>query len=235
MDYKTQMNFNKLTNTELISAYSDIIQLLKERGVIRTKNLLGDLGEYLAIEHFNNTSGLVNLQAAPAGTQNIDAISRNGERYSIKSTSTNLTSAFHGLEPINSTVSDSQKFEYVLIMQFGDNFQLNKIIQLTWNTFLKHKKWHKTLNAWNITVTNSLIEDSEVLFEYQPEKAYSISEKRKAHKQAYEQWTNEADEQLELMYCEGKSVKELSIHFERNEGAIRTRIKKLGLDEKYAR
>ena len=52
------MELEKLTTTELIKAYSEIISLLKERGVIRTKNLLGDLGEFLAIEHFNNTSGL---------------------------------------------------------------------------------------------------------------------------------------------------------------------------------
>ena len=91
------MNLNQLNTTELINTYSEIIKLLKTRGVIRTKNLLGDLGEYLAIEHFNNTSKLSNLQAAPPGTQNTDAISRNGERYSIKSTTGNLTGVFYGL------------------------------------------------------------------------------------------------------------------------------------------
>ena len=80
------MNLNELNTTELIQAYSRIIKQLKKCGVIRTKNLLGDLGEYLAIEHFNKTAGMSNLQAAPAGTQNIDAISRNGDRYSIKAT-----------------------------------------------------------------------------------------------------------------------------------------------------
>jgi len=91
------MNLNELNTTELIQAYSGIIKQLKKRGVIRTKNLLGDLGKYLAIEHFNNTSGMSNLQAAPAETQNIDAISRNGDRYSVKSTTGNLTGVFYGL------------------------------------------------------------------------------------------------------------------------------------------
>ena len=49
------MNLNELNTTELIQAYSGIIKQLKKRGVIRTKNLLGDLGKYLAIEHFNTT------------------------------------------------------------------------------------------------------------------------------------------------------------------------------------
>jgi hypothetical protein len=94
------MNLNELNTTELIQAYSEIIKQLKKRGVIRTKNLFGDLGEYLAIEYFNNTSGMSNLQAAPSGTQNIDAISRNGDRYSVKSTTGNLTGVFYGLEPL---------------------------------------------------------------------------------------------------------------------------------------
>lgn len=125
---------------------------------------MGDLGEYLAIEHFNRTPGMSNLQAAPAGTQNIDAISRNGERYSIKSTTGNLTGVFYGLEPLNSTNTDKQKFEFVLIVKFDNDYQLEKIIQLDWDMFLKYKRWHKTMNAWNISITKSLLDEAEVLY-----------------------------------------------------------------------
>ncbi|MBO6794119.1 MAG: hypothetical protein JJ895_09415 [Balneolaceae bacterium] len=159
------MNLDKLNTTELIQAYSEIIKQLKKRGVIRTKNLLGDLGEYLAIEHFNNTAGMSNLQAAPAGTQNIDAISRNGDRYSIKSTSGKLTGVFYGLEPLNSEKIDKQKFEFVLIVKFDDDFQLENIIQLDWQLFLKYKRWHKTMKAWNISITKSLISEAEIIYQ----------------------------------------------------------------------
>lgn len=84
-------------NEEIIQLYSSLIKELKNRKIIRTKNIIGDLGEYLAISHYNNTPGLPNLQASPAGTKNVDAISRKGDRYSIKSTSGNLTSVFYGL------------------------------------------------------------------------------------------------------------------------------------------
>ena len=87
---------------DIIELYSSSIKELKKRGIIRTKNVIGELGEYLSIQYYNNTPGLPNLQAAPIGTQNIDAISINGERYSIKSTSTNLTGVFYGLEPKDS-------------------------------------------------------------------------------------------------------------------------------------
>jgi hypothetical protein len=158
------MNLENLNTDELIDAYSEIICLLKERNVIRTKNLIGDLGEYLVIKHFNKTSSLPNLQAAPAGTQNIDAISRNGERYSIKSTTGNITGVFYGLENPDSEIIDSQKFEYVIIVIFSNNYKLEKIIQLTWDQFLSYKKWHKTMQAWNLSLTKDLLNASQTLF-----------------------------------------------------------------------
>ena len=73
--------------------------------------MIGDMGEYLAIEYYNNTPGLPNLAPAPVRTENIDAISRKGDRYSIKSTSGNVTGVFYGLEPKGSDIPDIQKFE----------------------------------------------------------------------------------------------------------------------------
>lgn len=63
---------------EIIQLYSGAIKELKRREVIRTNNVVGELGEYLAITHYNNTPGLPNLSPAPVCTENIDAISRKG-------------------------------------------------------------------------------------------------------------------------------------------------------------
>jgi len=64
-------------------------------------------------------------------------------------------------------------------------------------------------------------------------KAYTKAEKQAANKNAYEKWTTEDDENLERLFCEKKTVAELSEIFGRNSGAIRSRIKKLELKEKY--
>ncbi len=61
----------------------------------------------------------------------------------------------------------------------------------------------------------------------------TIETKRQLYPNAYEKWTSEDDEKLELLYCEGKTIKELSELFGRNNGAIRSRINKLELKEKY--
>ena len=58
-----------LSTTDLIRQYSEAIKELKQRGVIKTKNVVGDLGEYLAIEYYCNTAGLPKLQAAPVNTK----------------------------------------------------------------------------------------------------------------------------------------------------------------------
>ena len=72
------MNLVDLNNEKLVELYSSTIKELKKRNIIRTKNVTGDLAEYLAIQHYCKTPGLPNLQAAPIGTQNIDAISNSG-------------------------------------------------------------------------------------------------------------------------------------------------------------
>lgn len=158
------MNLDALTVDELISLYSESIKELKKRNVIRTKNVLGDIAEHLAIDCYCRTAGLPNLQAAPVGTQNIDAISRAGDRYSIKATSGNVTGVFTGLQPKDSSEPDKQKFEYVIICKFDDDFKLQKIYELSWDMFIKHKRWHSTMKAWNISISKKVIEDAKVIY-----------------------------------------------------------------------
>lgn len=62
---------------------------------------------------------------------------------------------------------------------------------------------------------------------------YSISKKRIKHPNAYQKWSLEDDKKLEILFCEGKPINQLSQVFGRNNGAIRSRIEKLNLKEKY--
>ena len=84
------MSIKKLSVSELakkISPSSDAFIELKQRGVLRTKNVVGELGEYYAVDFYSNNPRLPNLSFAPPGVQNIDALSRKGELYSIKAVS----------------------------------------------------------------------------------------------------------------------------------------------------
>lgn len=64
-------------------------------------------------------------------------------------------------------------------------------------------------------------------------KSHSFAEVRKKHNHAYLPWSDELDDELTIMFCEGIHVKDLAKHFGRTRGAIRSRIKKLELEDKY--
>lgn len=123
------------------------------------------MGEYLVHEYFDNHHELPNLSVVPVGTKNINAISQDGERYSIKSTTGNVTEAFYGLEPQGSTQTDMPIFEYVIICKLDDACGLEGIYQLSWKGFIKHKKWHSRMNAWNVALTKAMREDAIIIYE----------------------------------------------------------------------
>lgn len=79
------------------------------------------------------------------------------------------------------------------------------------------------------TFRNSLTKFKEFQQTQSEAKKYSVEKIRETHQQAYQPWTQEDDEKLELLFCEGKKVKELAHIFARKEGAITSRIKKLEL------
>ena len=59
------------------------------------------------------------------------------------------------------------------------------------------------------------------------EKAYSVEEIRKDYKNAYQPWSQKDDNELEQMYQEGKTIKEMMERFGRNRGSIKSRLKKI--------
>jgi len=156
----------QLTDKDIWNAYALAIIELQKRNLIRTKNIVGERGEFLAIEIYNNTPGLSNLQSAPEGTQNVDALSRKGDRYSIKTMSepAKTTGVFYGCGNIDDNIEPEKKFEYVIIVIIDNNFQLKKMYELTWKQFLKFRKWHKTMRAWNISINLALINEAREIY-----------------------------------------------------------------------
>lgn len=159
------MELQNLTKYDLIMLYGQIIDELKRRNIIRSKNVVGDIGEYLAVDYYTKTPGLPKLQFAPPSTENIDAISVKGERYSIKCTTGNTTGIFHGLNPPESEEPQKQLFEYAIIVLLSDSYRLKKIIELDWDSFLKHKRWHSRMDAWHLTISKKLLADATVIFD----------------------------------------------------------------------
>ena len=159
------MDFSKLSGIELIKVYGELLSEMHAKNLIRSKNVTGDLGEYIVIDYYNKTKGLPKLQFAPPSTKNIDAISVNGERYSIKCTTTNTTGAFYGLEKDADYNNTRPLFEYVAIIKLDATYQADMILEINWESFFKHKHWHSRIGAYNLLITKSLMNDSKIIYQ----------------------------------------------------------------------
>ena len=150
------IDMDDLTTEEIIQLYPKILKELKKRGIIKTKNLIGEIGAYLAIKNYAKNPKLPNLKLVKTTTKKIDAVSSSGDRYSIKTVSGNVTGVFRGLERPNSKKQDEPMFEYVLIVIFDNDYQLDSILEIDWKQFLEIKKWHSGMDGWNIPINLTL-------------------------------------------------------------------------------
>lgn len=149
----------------MIATYGELITELKRREIIRTKNVVGDLGERFAIDFYTQNSSLESLSDAPPSTKSIDAIGEFGNKYAIKSITRNITGVFYGLPHKDSMEIPEKLFDYLLIVLFSDNYEVRTIYELTWEQFLTHKKWHSRMDAWNIPVNQKVKSAARVVFE----------------------------------------------------------------------
>lgn len=152
-----------LETLEIIKLYSEILIELKERKIIRSKNLVGELGEYLVIEVFNSNKDLPNLKLAPTSNKSYDAIDEEGKTYAIKTITRNVTGVFYGLNSSTSKVENKQIFDYAIVIKLNENYGIEKVIQLDWTQFIDNKKWHSRMKAWNLNLSKKLESKSKII------------------------------------------------------------------------
>lgn len=120
---------------------------------------VGDLGEAMVIEHFCRTTGLPSLVAAPKGAKNIDAVSRDGHRYSIKTIQTGRKTG-----TIYPTVVDGVEqvlFEYIVVLLLTTDFKVEAIYRLSWSQFVASRSWDSRMNAHYLSRSRRVFEGGE--------------------------------------------------------------------------
>ena len=155
-----EIDLKKLNNEDLIKLYPNLINEFKKRKIIRTNNIVGELGEYFAVKIFNETTNLPKLQMAPPNTENVDALSTKGKRYAIKSTSSNNTGVFASI------AIDQQEpsFEYLLILRW-DNYQVKSLLQFSWEQFVQYRKVKRPENKYHFSLNNQIINEANIIYE----------------------------------------------------------------------
>ncbi len=61
------------------------------------------------------------------------------------------------------------------------------------------------------------------------DRTYSVDEKRQEYPKAYAKWTPKDDKRLREEFAKGSDISELAELFQRQEGAIESRLKRLGI------
>ncbi len=148
--YPPAMSFDKLSkmrDEDLLLLRARLRAEMRKRGIADS---VGAVGEQLAIEHFRKTPCLPKLQLAPRGTKNVDALSRNGDRFSIKTVCEGSKTGTIYPEPDD---RDKQLFEHVLIVILAEDWSLESIHQLSWASFVKVRSWDKRMNAWYVAIS----------------------------------------------------------------------------------
>jgi Family of unknown function (DUF6998) len=141
-----------ISDENLINAYASIVKALRTRGIIRTKNVVGDLGERYAETYYQSNDVLPDIVLAQANSKDIDAKEKNGDTYSIKAASlpAKRTSAFH-LDKEHLKVHKS--FDFLIVVLLNENMELDSLYEFSWHQFWKNKSWSKPQKAWFLSLT----------------------------------------------------------------------------------
>ena len=106
-----------------LKSIASSLKSLKAKGVIRTKNLVGDLGEYYCREFFN-------LTLQPVVNTGYDAIDCNRKKVEIKTRRT----------PSNRTkvIFRSFDFDYCLFVELDEFFEPTQILKIEASDLKQH-------------------------------------------------------------------------------------------------
>ena len=50
------MDFKDYKGIELLAVYSDLLKEMRRQGIIRTNNVVGDIGEFFVVDYYNKNS-----------------------------------------------------------------------------------------------------------------------------------------------------------------------------------
>lgn len=151
----------KLEDAELVRLRAALDVEMKRRNIAIS---VGQMAEELAIQFFNSSAGCPNLQAAPRGTAYVDALSRKGERYSIKGicNAKKTGTVYPDPDP------NKRLFEYLLIVKMGQDWSLEAIYEFDWSTFCDCRSWDKRMNAWYVGASMKALSKAK---QYSPAKS----------------------------------------------------------------
>jgi hypothetical protein len=149
------MNLEKMQSRELLLLYANILDELKTRKILRTKNNpVGDYAEWLV-------KAALGYELQTNSNSGFDAIDKDGIRYQIKSRRITEENKSTQLSAIRNL--DRKDFDFLIVVLFDREFQISRAIQLPHSTVEKHAKYRDHVNGHILHVRSTLLADSTVV------------------------------------------------------------------------
>lgn len=155
---KSSINLDPLDDIQLLELRAAIDAEARKRGLNFN---IGEIGEKLAISLFKERPDLPVLSAAPRGTKNIDAISREGNRYSIKTLQRAKKTGTVYPDPLD---KGRKLFEFILIVLLNDDLTLSRVVELDWEQFCAVRSWDIRMNAWYVARSKRALDCGRQLY-----------------------------------------------------------------------
>ena len=148
------MELTEFSVEELLKLYSNLINELRKRNVLRSSNNpVADYAEYIIADRFG-------LQLQPNSNKGYDAIDPNtGVKYQIKSRRNTRFNHSTQLGVIRNL--DVANFDFIIAVIFGEEFNLLKIYKFPRSIIKKYARFSDHLNGYILNL-KKIQNDKEV-------------------------------------------------------------------------
>jgi hypothetical protein len=145
---------SKLSEVELLKLHISIIDELKARKVVRTKNNpVGDYAEWLV-------SNALNLQLSNNSSSGYDGIDKNGIKYQIKGRQITPENPSRQLSAIRNL--QRKRFDFLIAVIFDKDFQILDAVMIPHKVVKKYATYKEYVNAHILHLQGAILRDSRV-------------------------------------------------------------------------
>ena len=148
------MDLSNIDDDELVGIYPRLLKELKKREIIRTNNLVGELGKFIVMQSFKKSPELPTLFPAANSQKNFSFLDENGARYNVKATSGNNTGVFHSV-PLSDEAEES--FEYLVVLKFSKGYEPILGLLCDWQQFVSYRQIKKPEGKWYLQLSPDFI------------------------------------------------------------------------------
>ena len=145
----TEFDWKALTVSKLLRCFADILDELKERKVVRTRNNpVADYAEWLVAQQL----GLLLERNSKRG---YDATDQSGERYQIKSRRLDPTNESKVLSVIRNL--DAGEFDYLVGVLFNRDFTVKEAHKIPHGVIREHARFSELQNGYILHLQGEIL------------------------------------------------------------------------------